>query len=140
MMDISNDQARLQIDVIHRFLSSQSTWAIGIPREVVERSIVNSLCFGGYENNQQIAFARVVSDYASFAYLMDVFVLPEYRGRGLSLQLMRAVIAHPQLQGLRRFMLASSNARGLYQHFGFRQLANPDIMMEINAPDIYTKT
>jgi GNAT superfamily N-acetyltransferase len=139
-MDISNDQARLQIDVIHRFLSSQSTWAIGIPREVVERSIVNSLCFGGYENNQQIAFARVVSDYASFAYLMDVFVLPEHRGRGLSLQLMRAVIAHPQLQGLRRFMLASSNARGLYQHFGFRQLANPDIMMEINAPDIYTKT
>lgn len=139
-MDISNDQARLQIDVIHRFLSSQSTWAIGIPREVVERSIVNSLCFGGYENNQQIAFARVVSDYASFAYLMDVFILPEHRGRGLSLQLMRAVIAHPQLQGLRRFMLASSNARGLYQHFGFRQLANPDIMMEINVPDIYTKT
>lgn len=139
-MDISNDQARLQIDVIHRFLSSQSTWAIGIPREVVERSIVNSLCFGGYENNQQIAFARVVSDYASFAYLMDVFVLPEYRGRGLSLQLMRAVIAHPQLQGLRRFMLASSNARGLYQHFGFRQLASPDIMMEINVPDIYTNT
>lgn len=139
-MDISNDQARLQIDVIHRFLSRQSTWAIGIPREVVERSIVNSLCFGGYENNQQIAFARVVSDYASFAYLMDVFVLPEHRGRGLSLQLMRAVIAHPQLQGLRRFMLASSNARGLYQHFGFRQLANPDIMMEINVPDIYTKT
>ncbi len=139
-MDISNDQARLQIDVIHRFLSSQSTWAIGIPREVVERSIVNSLCFGGYENNQQIAFARVVSDYASFAYLMDVFVLPEHRGRGLSLQLMRAVIAHPQLQGLRRFMLASSNARGLYQHFGFRQLANPGIMMEINVPDIYTKT
>jgi GNAT superfamily N-acetyltransferase len=139
-MDISNDQARLQIDVIHRFLSSQSTWAIGIPRELVERSIVNSLCFGGYENNQQIAFARVVSDYASFAYLMDVFVLPEHRGRGLSLQLMRAVIAHPQLQGLRRFMLASSNARGLYQHFGFRQLANPDIMMEINVPDIYTKT
>lgn len=139
-MDISNDQARLQIDVIHRFLSSQSTWAIGIPREVVERSIVNSLCFGGYENNQQIAFARVVSDYASFAYLMDVFVLPEHRGRGLSLQLMRTVIAHPQLQGLRRFMLASSNARGLYQHFGFRQLANPDIMMEINVTDIYTKT
>lgn len=139
-MDISNDKSRLQIDVIHRFLSSQSTWAIGIPREVVERSIVNSLCFGGYENNQQIAFARVVSDYASFAYLMDVFVLPEHRGRGLSLQLMRAVIAHPQLQGLRRFMLASSNARGLYQHFGFRQLASPDIMMEINVPDIYTKT
>lgn len=139
-MDISNDKSRLQIDVIHLFLSSQSTWAIGIPREVVERSIVNSLCFGGYEGDQQIAFARVVSDYATFAYLMDVFVLPEHRGRGLSLQLMQAIMAHPQLQGLRRFMLASSNARGLYQHFGFRQLANPDIMMEINAPDIYTKT
>ena len=140
MMEISNDQSRLQIDVIHQFLSSQSTWAIGIPRDVVERSIVNSLCFGGYENDQQIAFARVVSDYATFAYLMDVFVLPEHRGRGLSLQLIDAVIAHPRLQGMRRFMLASSNARGLYHGFGFRQLANPDIMMEVNVPDIYTKT
>lgn len=139
-MDISNDKSRLQIDVIHLFLSSQSTWAIGIPRDVVERSIDNSLCFGGYEGDQQIAFARVVSDYATFAYLMDVFILPEHRGRGLSLQLMQAIMAHPQLQALRRFMLASSNARGLYQEFGFRQLANPDIMMEINVSDIYTKT
>lgn len=138
-MEISHDKSRLQLDVIHRFLSTQSTWAIGIPREVVERSIANSLCFGGYENHQQIAFARVVSDYATFAYLMDVFVLPEHQGRGHSLQLLKAVIAHPQLQGLRRFMLASSNARGLYQGFGFRQLANPDIMMEINVPDIYAK-
>lgn len=138
-MEISQDKSRLQLDVIHQFLSTQSTWAIGIPRELVERSIANSLCFGGYVNQQQIAFARVVSDYATFAYLMDVFVLPEHQGKAYSSQLLTAVFAHPQLQGLRRFMLASSNARGLYQRFGFRQLANPDIMMEINAPDIYAK-
>lgn len=138
-MEISLDKSRLQLDVIHQFLSTQSTWAIGIPRELVERSIANSLCFGGYVNQQQIAFARVVSDYATFAYLMDVFVLPEHQGQAYSLQLLKAVFAHPQLQGLRRFMLASSNARGLYQRFSFRQLANPDIMMEINVPDIYVK-
>lgn len=138
-MEISLDKSRLQLDVIHQFLSTQSTWAIGIPRELVERSIANSLCFGGYVNQQQIAFARVVSDYATFAYLMDVFVLPEYQGKAYSSQLLTAVFAHPQLQGLRRFMLASSNVRGLYQRFGFRQLANPDIMMEINVPDIYAK-
>lgn len=138
-MEISQDKSRLQLDVIHQFLSTQSTWAIGIPRELVERSIANSLCFGGYVNQQQIAFARVVSDYATFAYLMDVFVLPEHQGKAYSSQLLTAVFAHPQLQGLRRFMLASSNARGLYQRFGFRQLANPDIMMEINVPDIYAK-
>lgn len=138
-MEISQDKSRLQLDVIHQFLSTQSTWAIGIPRELVERSIANSLCFGGYVNQQQIAFARVVSDYATFAYLMDVFVLPEHQGKAYSSELLTAVFAHPQLQGLRRFMLASSNARGLYQRFGFRQLANPDIMMEINVPDIYAK-
>lgn len=138
-MEISDDKSRLQLDMIHQFLSTQSTWAIGIPRELVERSIANSLCFGGYVNQQQIAFARVVSDYATFAYLMDVFVLPEHQGKAYSSELLTAVFAHPQLQGLRRFMLASSNARGLYQRFGFRQLANPDIMMEINVPDIYAK-
>jgi N-acetylglutamate synthase-like GNAT family acetyltransferase len=139
-MEISNDKTRLDLDVIHAFLSKESTWALNIPRSLVEQSISNSLCFGGYENGQQIAFARVVSDFATFAYLMDVFVVPQHQGRGLSLQLVQAVMSHPQLQGLRRFMLASSNARGLYQRFGFQQLGNPDIMMEINIPDIYSKT
>lgn len=136
-MDISTDKSRLNIELIHRFLSEQSTWAIGIPRATVERSIDHSLCFGGYENGEQIAFARVVSDYATFAYLMDVFVLPQHQNRGLSLSLLEAIKAHPQLQGLRRFMLASSNARGLYQRFGFSALGKPEIMMEINVADIY---
>jgi len=136
-MDISTDKAKLDIALIHSFLSEQSTWAINIPRALVETSIQHSLCFGGYENGQQIAFARVVSDYATFAYLMDVFVLPEHQGRGLSKQLMQYIMDHPQLQGLRRFMLASSNARGLYQKWGFQALSKPEIMMEINHPDIY---
>jgi GNAT superfamily N-acetyltransferase len=136
-MDISTDKTKLDIALIHSFLSEQSTWAINIPRALVETSIQHSLCFGGYENGQQIAFARVVSDYATFAYLMDVFVLPEHQGRGLSKQLMQYIMDHPQLQGLRRFMLASSNARGLYQKWGFQALSKPEIMMEINHPDIY---
>ncbi len=136
-MEINNDQSQLDINLIHRFLSEESAWAKGIPLEKVKQSIAHSLCFGGYENGQQIAFARVVSDFATFAYLMDVFVLKEHRGRGLSRQLMAAIKAHPELQGLRRFLLASSDARGLYQKFGFQALGKPEIMMEINVPDIY---
>jgi GNAT superfamily N-acetyltransferase len=136
-MEISTDKARLDITLIHQFLSEESTWAINIPRALVETSIQHSLCFGGYENGQQIAFARVVSDHATFAYLMDVFILPEHQGRGLSRQLIQNIMDHPQLQGLRRFMLASSNARGLYQKWGFQALGKPEIMMEINHPDIY---
>lgn len=138
-MDISNDKSKLDLPLIHGFLSEQSAWAKGIPFSTVQTSIDNSLCFGGYENGQQIAFARVVSDYATFAYLMDVFVLPEHRGRGLSRRLLEAIQAHPQLQGLRRFLLASSDARGLYQKFGFTTLGKPEIMMEINVPDIYQR-
>lgn len=136
-MEISNDKSRLDIELIHGFLSQESTWALGIPRALVEKSIANSLCFGGYENGQQIAFARIVSDFSTFAYLMDVFVLPEQQGKGHSSQLIEAVMAHPELQGLRRFMLASSNARGLYQRYGFQALAKPEIMMEINVLNLY---
>lgn len=138
IVEISTDKSRLDIDLIHRFLSTESTWAIGIPKALVEQSIANSLCFGAYENGLQIGFARVVSDFATFAYLMDVFILPKHQGHGHSLQLVQTIMAHPQLQGLRRFMLASSNARGLYQRFGFQQLTKPEIMMEINVPDIYS--
>ena len=136
-MKISNDIATFDLPLIHRFLSQESTWAKNIPFATVERSLKHSLCFGGFENDQQIAFARVVTDRATYAYLMDVFVVPEQRGKGYSKILIRAVMDHPELQGLRRFMLASSNARGLYQGFGFAAPAKPEILMEINIPDIY---
>lgn len=136
-MEISTDKSLLDIDLIHRFLSTESTWAIGISKALVEHSIANSLCFAAYENDQQIGFARVVSDFATFAYLMDVFILPEHQGKGHSLQLMQTIMAYPKLQGLRRFMLASANARGLYQRFGFQQLGKPEIMMEINTSNIH---
>ena len=136
-MKISNDIATFDLPLIHRFLSQESTWAKNIPFATVERSLQHSLCFGGFDNDQQIAFARVVTDRATYAYLMDVFVVPEQRGKGYSKILIRAVMDHPELQGLRRFMLASSNARGLYQGFGFAAPAKPEILMEINIPDIY---
>ena len=136
-MKISNDSATFDLPLIHRFLSQESTWAKNIPFATVERSLKHSLCFGGFENDQQIAFARVVTDRATFAYLMDVFVVPEQRGKGYSKILIQAVMDHPELQGLRRFMLASSNARDLYQRFGFAAPAKPEILMEINIPDIY---
>jgi GNAT superfamily N-acetyltransferase len=134
---ITTDKTELDIDLIHGFLSEQTYWARGIPREVVERSIANSLCFGGFLGARQVAFARVISDYATFANLVDVFVLPELRGRGYSKALMETVLAHPQLQGLRRFMLATSDAHGLYAQFGFTAPANPQSLMERYVPDIY---
>jgi GNAT superfamily N-acetyltransferase len=140
MIEISTDPARLDVPLIHRFLAQESAWAKNIPIATVQRSIQHSLCFGGYLNGLngvQIAFARVVSDYATFAYLMDVFVLPDQRGNGYSKVLLEAVYAHPQLQDLRRFVLASSTARGLYQQFGFTQLGKPEVFMEINRPDLY---
>lgn len=134
---ISTDRSQLDVPLIYRFLSEQSTWAIGIPRAVVDRAIDNSLCFGGYLEGRQIAFARVISDYATFANLVDVFVLPEYRGRGYARQLMEAVIAHPSLQGLRRFTLATSDAHGLYEEFGFTAPQRPQSLMERYFPNIY---
>ncbi|MES2073657.1 MAG: GNAT family N-acetyltransferase, partial [Pseudomonadota bacterium] len=136
-MKITTDQTDLDIPLIHQFLSEQSAWAIGIPLELVQRAIKHSLCFGGYLDGRQIAFARVVSDYTTFAYLVDVFVVTEQRGKGYSKELMQAVMAHPDLQGLRRFMLASTDARGLYAQFGFTAPAKPEILMEINRPNMY---
>ena len=133
-IEISTDQARLDIDVIHGFLQT-SYWAQGRRRSVVERSIKNSLCFGVYVGRQQVAFARVVSDRAVFAYLMDVFVIPEYRGRGISKALMRAVLDHSDLQNLRVFLLGTHDAHGLYEQFGFRALAQPELWMSIHDPD-----
>ncbi|HTD06776.1 GNAT family N-acetyltransferase [Undibacterium sp.] len=136
-MQITTDQSALDIPLIHRFLSEQSAWAKDIPLELVQRSIKHSLCFGAYLDGQQIAFARVVSDYSTFAYLVDVFVVPGQRRKGYSKQLVQAVLAHPDLQGLRRFMLASTDARGLYAQFGFKAPARPEILMEINKPNLY---
>ena len=137
-IEISTDQARLDIDVIHGFLRT-SYWAEGRRRSVVERAIRNSLCFGVYAGGRQVAFARVVSDRAVFAYMMDVFVIPEYRGRGISKVLMRAVLDHPDLQNLRTFLLATHDAHGLYEQFGFRPLAQPERWMSIHDPDSDTR-
>ncbi|HEX9171321.1 MAG TPA: GNAT family N-acetyltransferase [Telluria sp.] len=134
---VSTDQSQLDIPMIYRYLSEQSTWAVGISRPVVERAIENSLCFGGYVDGRQIAFARVVTDFATFGNLLDVFVIPEYRGRGYGKLLMRAVMEHPSLQKLRRFTLSTTDAHALYQRFGFTPLQRPDTMMERYFPNIY---
>ena len=137
---ISTDPSQLDIPLIHRFLSTQSTWALGISEALVRRSIANSLCFGGYLDGRQVAFARVITDCATFANLVDVFVLPEHRGRGLSKQMIDAVIAHPDLQGLRRFTLATWDAHGLYARYGFQAPSRPETLMEKYVPDIYAVT
>lgn len=136
-LQISTDLARLDVAMIYRFLSEESTWAVGIGRDVVERSIDNSLCFGAYLDGRQVAFARVISDYATFANLVDVFVLREYRGLGYSKQLIQAVVDHPSLQGLRRFTLATADAHGLYRQFGFTAPSRPQLLMEKYFPNLY---
>jgi N-acetylglutamate synthase-like GNAT family acetyltransferase len=135
--DITCDRARLDIDAIHGFLS-QAYWSTGIPRAVVERAIDNSLCFGVFHQGQQVGLARVITDKATFAYLADVYILPEHRGKGLSRRLMERVIQHPDLQGLRRFLLATRDAHELYAKFGFKPLAAPDRIMEIHNPMVYS--
>jgi GNAT superfamily N-acetyltransferase len=133
---VTTDKARLDRDVIERFLGS-SYWAENIPRSTVDKSIDNSLCFGLLEENLQIGFARVVTDRATFAYLADVFVLPDHRGQGLGKWLIECVVSHPELQGLRRWLLGTRDAHGLYQRFGFTPLKRPEIFMEIVNPDVY---
>lgn len=137
--EISHDPARLDIDVIHTFLSEESYWSKGIPRDVVERAIAHSLCFGMYKNGAQVGFARVVSDHATFALLADVFVLDGHRGKGLSKWLMQVVVAHPDLQGLRRLLLLTSDAHELYRKFGFTEIGNAWRFMEVLRPDIYER-
>jgi len=137
---ISTDPMEMDVPLIHWFLSEHSKWARGISLELVKKSIGNSLCFGGFLGAQQVAFARVITDRATFAYLGDVFVLPEYRSRGYSKVLMAAVMAHPELQGLRRFTLVTLDAHGLYAQFGFAAPSRPERMMERYVPDIYAKS
>ena len=135
---VSTDKSMLNIDVIHSYLA-RSYWAKGIPREIVEKGIANSLCFGAYHDGDQVGFARVVSDFCVFAYLADVFVLEEHRGKGISKLIMEEVVKHPELQGLRRFMLATRDAHGLYEQYGFTPVKNPERIMEIVNPDAYLK-
>lgn len=168
--EISADPARLDLDVIHRYLSEEAYWSPGIPREVVARAIANSLCFGIYEKGglpgpssreapgfaevasprqasltsrakpgAQVGFARLITDRATYAYLADVFVLPAHRGKGLSKHLMETIIAYPEMQGLRRWMLATRDAHELYARYGFTPIAKPDRLMERHDPDVYAQ-
>jgi len=138
---ISTDRSKLDLEVIHRFLAS-SYWAAGIQRATVVRSIENSLCFGVYDNANQIGFARVISDFATYAYIADVFILEPYRERGLGKELMASIIAHPDLQGLRRWSLGTRDAQGLYAQFGFKPVVNTPArtVMEIVEPGIYSRS
>lgn len=135
---ITDRSEELDIETIHNFLR-ESYWAKGVPQSIVEKAIHNSLCFGLYHNSKQVGFARAVSDRATFAYLADVFLVPAYRGRGLGKWLVSCVLAHPELQGLRRWLLATLDAHGLYEQFGFVSLRKPEWFMEINDPNIYQR-
>jgi GNAT superfamily N-acetyltransferase len=134
---ISSDPALLNLDVIHGFIAQESYWAKSIPKPVVERMISNSLCWGVYHQATQIGFARVITDKATFAYLCDVFILPEHRGKGLSKALVATILSHPDLQGLRRWMLVTADAQRLYEQFGFKPVPQPERHMEIHRPGIY---
>lgn len=133
---ITTDPARIDRAAAHAFLTG-SYWARGVPREVVDRSIENSIAFALFDGERQIGFARAVTDRATFAYLSDVYVLDEYRGRGLARWLVETVLAHPDLQGLRRWMLATRDAHGLYAKVGFTPLDAPERFMEIFDPEVY---
>ena len=134
---ISTDRNRLQIDRIHKYLSEESYWARERTREQTERAIKNSLPFGVYKGENQIGFARVVTDFATFAYLGDVFILNGFRGKGLSKWLMDVIVSHPDLQGFRRWILATKDAHTLYEKFGFSGLRFPERWMEKTAPNAY---
>jgi N-acetylglutamate synthase-like GNAT family acetyltransferase len=127
----------MDVDAIYRFIS-QSYWANGMPRPLFEKALKNSRCYGYLDDsNRQVAFARVITDCATFAYLADVFVVDEHRGKGLSKQLIKHVLDDPELQGLRRMMLATKDAHGLYQQFGFEPVQFPEMLMQIWQPGIY---
>lgn len=136
---VATARERLDVAAIHQFLSRESEWARDIPPSVVEESLRNSLCFGLFHNDKQAGFARVISDYATIAYLGDVFVLREYRGRGLARWLMECVVSHPCLRNLRRWILVTEDAHGLYRKFGFTELAGPGKFMELHDPDVYRR-
>lgn len=134
---LSCQKEDMDVHAIHAYIK-RSYWAKGIPLATMEKAINHSLCFGIFtENNEQVAFARIISDQATFAYMSDVYVLEEHRGKGLSKWMLKAITQHPDLQGLRRMMLATSDAHGLYQQFGFKALNVPANFMELHQPNLY---
>jgi GNAT superfamily N-acetyltransferase len=133
---ISTDRARLDLCAVHRFISEESYWGSGRPFELVQRAVEHSLPFGIYRGGETVGFARVVTDYATFAWVADVFVVSAHRGRGLSKWLMEVILSHPDLQGFRRWMLATKDAHGLYQQFGFEELRRPERFMERPDPQM----
>ncbi len=135
----SDDRNLVDIKAVHHYLSTQSYWAKNIPFDIVKKSIENALCFGIYKNQQQVGFARWVTDKATFAYLCDVYVEEAYRGLGLSKKLMSFMLFHPDLQGLRRYHLATLDAHGLYEQFGFKSIENPERHMGIVFKDLYNQ-
>ncbi len=136
-VELSFDPARLDLDLIHRFLSTDAYWSAGIPRAVVERAVANSLCIGAYADGAQVGFARLITDRATFAYLADVFVVSARRGRGIATRMVRALLAHDDVWGLRRVLLFTADAHALYEGLGFASLARPERAMEIVRPNIY---
>ena len=133
---VTDDSGRIDIEVVHGFLR-EVYWAKGIPRETLLKAIESSLCFSAFDGDEQIGFARVITDRATFAYLSDVFVLEQHRGRGASRFMMDCIMTHPDLQGLRRWMLLTDSAHGLYRKYGFTDIADPRRHMEISKPKIY---
>lgn len=136
---ISTDKELLDFDVIHKFLSG-SYWSPGVPMEIVKRAAENSLTFGIYKEREQVGYARLITDEATFAYLADVFVIESERGKGLSKWLVESILSVPELQGLRRWMLATKDAHALYNKFGFVPLGNPELFLEISRPNIYQES
>ncbi len=134
--NLTTDLEAMDINAIHEFLS-QSYWCKDIPLSTLRKGLNNSLCFGVVVGNKQVAFARMITDRATYAYLADVYVLENYRGKGISKLLLKYILEYPEIQGLRRIVLATRDAHGLYKKFGFSELANPDIFMELWVPNVY---
>ncbi|CAG2534325.1 Acetyltransferase (GNAT) domain-containing protein [Maribacter dokdonensis] len=134
---ISTDKNKLDVESIHKFLANETDWANGIPIQTLKTSIENSLNFGVYYKKKQIGFARIISDFSTIAYLGDVYILKEYRGKGLSKWLMKEITEHPNLQGLRRWILLTDTAEWLYKKYGFTALPNPQLYMEKHNPNVY---
>ncbi len=133
---ITTDKSKMDIDIIHGYLS-RSYWAQGVPRAIIQKSIEGALCFAVLHGSRQVGFARVITDKATFGYLSDVFILEEYRGKGLSKWLMEIILGHPELQNFRRFLLSTRDAHGLYRQFGFKDLVSPENWMQVYNPEVY---
>ena len=139
MLRISADPTELDVALIHDFLARGSYWAAGIPRSTLERALANSVCYGGYVDGAQVAFARAVTDQATFAYLADVFVVPDQRGKGYGREIVRALMEDSRLQGLRRWHLVTRDMQGLYDQLGFTALSQPESHMQKHDPDVYRR-